>query len=157
MVELALFLIALIVLGIRVFRQGPNPDAARKPLAVWLARCALGLIVLYIAFFLFFGAGELFSGDLSGLGHLLPAILVAGIAILANKRPLEGGVTFIVLSILLSIYIALPSRSGVSFFSSAVLIVSLPLLLAGVLFLAAGLVISQQHSKIDSEIPPKVE
>jgi len=156
MVELAIYLLALLILAMSVLRKRPGPNHQRIPLALRLERCASGLIALYIAFFLFFSVDELLSGDLLGMSHLVPAVLVACIAFLANKLPLEGGFTLIGLSIVLSIYFNLPLQRGVYVLSSAVLIVSLPLFLAGVLFLAAGFVAYHQRDKIDSEIPPKV-
>ena len=42
-----------------------------------------------------FGVGEITAGDLSGLSHLIPAVLIYILIYLCWRRPFEGGITLI--------------------------------------------------------------
>jgi hypothetical protein len=89
-----------------------------------------------LAILLLFTVGESASGDWSGLGHLIQAIPIAFLMWLGWKRPLWGGILFLLLAFLalLSFSDALQSRDWLAPF----LIIIAPLLLSGLLFLGAS-------------------
>lgn len=64
----------------------------RNRVALWLRRAAFLTLGLFAAFLAFMGVGEMVSGDLSGVQHLVPALLAIGLMLLAVKRPLAAGV-----------------------------------------------------------------
>jgi hypothetical protein len=87
------------------------------------------LLGLQVGVFLLFGIGEMASGDLSGAGHLLPAVATVVLAVLAWRRPVEGGVALVLIGVL--------ARVGVSDIT-ALLILAAPPIVSGLLFLLAG-------------------
>lgn len=133
-------ILPIVVLGIIVWRRGRDPHAGATPSTQWLRIAGLVPLALQTAFYLFFGFGEMLSGDLSGAAHLLPAVVVVLFAFLAWRRPLEGGIALLAAALLFVIPL-LPgavagSEEGMG--SPALLLVAAPQLLAGALFLAAG-------------------
>ena len=97
-------------------------------LARWLRYSALTLLCLFVAFGVFMGVGEMIGGDGSGAGHLIPAAIVSGLAFLAWKRPIVGGIVLAILGLSALAYIGL----------NALVFASGPLLLAGLLFIVAA-------------------
>ena len=87
----------------------------------------LGLQVLVLALF---GFGEMASGDLSGAGHLVPLAATVLLAFLAWKRPIEGGVALVIVGF---------ATAAEFYDATARMIMAVPQLLGGGLFLAAGL------------------
>lgn len=132
-------LIAVIMLAGIAFRSTPYDLSAQTQPARWLMRAALVLMGFYVAFWLFFGFGEIFSGDFSGASHLLPAVLIIFLMLLARRRPLEAGIVLVILGVLASgLFIA--SRSGEwTFRFQAALIGGIPFLLFGLLFLSVSI------------------
>jgi hypothetical protein len=123
-------LVSIIVVGFVALRSGG--DARLKGLrwvrgAMIAALIPLGLQVLVLAMF---GFGEMASGDLSGAGHLLPLAATLLLAFLAWKRPIEGGVALVLVGL-----------ATVAQFHDATarMIMAIPQLLGGGLFLVAGL------------------
>jgi hypothetical protein len=108
----------------------------RQRLARWIRWGTLFLMVLFAVFWLLFGVGEMASGDLSGVIHLIPVALVAGLMFLAWRRPGVGGAILVVLGILTSAYyyglIQPEDRLGI------LLITGAPFVLFGLLFLAVA-------------------
>lgn len=102
-----------------------------------MRRGALTLMALAVTFWLFMGIGEMVSGDPSGVIHLVPAILTAGLALPAWKRPLIGGTALIALSVIASIYFynAVNDPQGRL---GAAAIMGGPFLLFGLLFILAA-------------------
>jgi len=135
-------LIAIVVLGILVLRQGPDPHIRVSPPARVLRIVACIVLGIPLVIFLIFGIGEMIGGDLSGAMHLLQALFVILLGVLAWMRPLESGVILclygaVVAGFFLFNIIADPSSQG-SVLSPALLILALLPLLAGTLFLIAG-------------------
>jgi hypothetical protein len=91
-----------------------------------------------IAILLLFTFGETFGGDWSGLGHLVQAIpIVLGMWV-GWKRPLWGGMFFLVLS-LLALNSFVGDFAGPDWLAPFLIIIA-PLFLSGMLLLgAAGL------------------
>ena len=102
----------------------------------WLQGGALALLGLFIAFWSFMGIGEMAGGDLSGLSHLVPALLVLPLIFLAWKRLLLGGIILVVLGLAAAAYfyndlIRLENKLGGATITGG------PFLLAGLLLLVA--------------------
>jgi hypothetical protein len=117
-------------------------------LSTGLKISALVLMLLITAFFAFMGIGEMLGGDLSGMGHLPPVVLIAFMMWLGWKKPLAGGLTMSLLGVLISIYFFIvvnrPADRPI-----AMLIMGGPFLLFGLLFLFAALIErSKQTQKI---------
>ncbi len=132
-----LTVVAILVLLIVVFRRAPDKVTVSNTRAKWLMRIALVLMGLYVVFWLFFGIGEMISGDLSGAFHLVPAIMVVVLMFLAWRRPKEGGVIIVVLGLLVSLYYAFATMQGGRSFDVTSLIGGVPFLVSGLLLLGA--------------------
>ena len=91
---------------------------------------------LTMAVLLLFTIGETASGDWSGLGHLIQAVPIAFLMWLGWKRPLWGGIFFLLLAFLglLTFSDALQSPEWLA----PLLIIIAPLLLSGLLLLGAS-------------------
>ena len=130
--------VALVVLAIVVFRRGADGVIASSKHATWVLRGALVLMAIYTAFWLFVGIAEMTSGDLSGVIHLVPAIMLVGLMFLARRRPIEGGVVLVVLGVLASVYFFAATHGGSAFQIQAALFGGAPYVVFGLLFLAAA-------------------
>lgn len=101
----------------------------------WAATIALGFGA---AFLLLFAVGESAGGDWSGLGHLLPAVLMGLLIWLGWKKPQWGGLA----SMALGLFFVLRfyrSLAGGNLFGPLAIYIA-PLLVGGLLLLiAAGL------------------
>ena len=138
-------LVAILVLAFWAWRRGRDLRVAQVSAARRLRMAALIPLALEMGIFLLFGLGEMAGGDWSGAGHLLELGVLALLAGLAWMRPLEGGVTlllagaFSAASFIVSFLSAAPQGDVIAI-SPAMMILALPSLLSGALFLAAGLV-----------------
>ncbi len=88
-------IVAIVVMGFLVWHRGRDQRAGSIKAAHWLRIAGLIPLGLEVAILLFFGFGEMGSGDLSGVSHLLPAVPIVLLGILAWLRPLEGGSPFL--------------------------------------------------------------
>lgn len=70
-------------------------------------KVGIGLLLIPLGFFLMFTFGEIFSGDMSGLSHLIQAVPVALLMFLAAKKPLIGGIMLLITGLVLGILYAL--------------------------------------------------
>lgn len=91
---------------------------------------------LTLAVLLLFTLGETIGGNWSGLGHLIQAIPIFFLMWLGWKRPLPGGILFLVLSLLAS-YSLIDALHG-SEWPARFLIMIAPLFLSGILLLGAS-------------------
>ena len=121
--------LAIAILGFILLRKGRDQRVQDHPWARWLMVAALIPLGLQVAIYLFFGFGEMASGDLSGAGHLLPVVTTVLLALLAWRRPVEGGVALVLMGILSRVTV-----SGIP----ALFIVVIPPVISGLLFLLAG-------------------
>lgn len=95
------------------------------------------LLTLYGAIWLIFGIGEISSGDLSGISHLVPAFLIYVLIYLCWRRPFEGGITLLATAIIFGVR-ELPAYSTGMVGSPAFIIIGvLPPLLAGFFLILA--------------------
>lgn len=135
-----LYLTAVGVMIYFAVRKGIDRSIIYHKVSAILFWIALTILTLYGAFFLAFGIGEIGGGDISGAMHLAPAILIYLLVFLCWRRPFEGGITLLVSSVIsgLGLISSIRSISIGNFFSS--LILFLPTLSAGMLFLVAWLI-----------------
>jgi len=109
----------------------------RQALAQTLKIAGLVVIGLVIAILLLFGIGEMASGDLSGLSHVIPAIVLGGVAVLSLKTVRGSGVTLMVLGVFIAVFFLMqtvPFQSRLT----AILLTGGPILLGGLLLVAAS-------------------
>lgn len=132
-------LIAIVVLGILVLRRGSDPRIKSSTPARVLRIVACIILGIPLVVFLIFGIGEMVGGDLSGGMHLVEAL----VGILAWKRPFEAGIILCLSSLALGGFflinlLADHVREGPINFHSLLILV-LPTLITGILFLSAGI------------------
>jgi hypothetical protein len=137
-------IVAVAIVGFIVWRRGRDPRVGSIKSAHWLRIAGLIPLGLQVAILLFFGFGEMGSGDLSGVSHLLPAVAIVLLGLLAWLRPLEGGIAFLAGGALFIIVfmvslVASVDGPGITGISSAMMILAVPQLISGVLFFIAGL------------------
>jgi hypothetical protein len=98
---------------------------------------ALVLLALGVAFYLLFALGEMADGDVSGVQHLLPAVILAALLWVAWRRPLVAGVVLLVLAVPLgAAYVAVLVVRDLPL--TWALIVALPPVVTGLLLVRAG-------------------
>jgi len=137
-------IVAVAVVGFLVLRGGHDQRIGTIKAAHWLRIAGLIPLGLQVLIYLVFGIGEMASGELGGAMHLLEAIVIALLGMLAWMRPLEGGIALFVCGALSAIgfTVALvasgPLPEG-AVISSSVIITAVPQIVSGVLFFIAGM------------------
>ncbi len=101
-----------------------------------LKTASLMPLVWSLGVLLLFTIGESAGGDLSGLGHLFPVLLICVLMWVGWRWPLWGGSLLIVAGLLSALRFA-PTFQGSAWVGPVVIYIA-PLLLAGLLFLAAA-------------------
>jgi hypothetical protein len=91
-----IYVLAVVVMVYFSVKKGPDRSVIRKSSSAALFWIALTILTLYGALWLVFGVGEITTGDVSGLSHLIPAVLIYTLIYLCWRRPFEGGITLIV-------------------------------------------------------------
>lgn len=98
----------------------------------------ISLLSLTLGFLLLFTIGEVLSGDISGLSHLLQIVPILLLLILSFKKPKIAG--FLLTSSSLTLGLLYPFRA--SFNLQAIIIVEiilfLPLVLSGIFFMLSA-------------------
>lgn len=122
-------ILAIAIVGFVLIRKGQEQRVWDQPTASRLMIVGLIPLVLQIAIFLLFGLGEMASGELSGAGHLLPAVATLVLMLLSWKRPIEGGAALFVIGAV--------TTTDVSE-ATALLIMAAPQIFSGLMFLLAG-------------------
>lgn len=102
----------------------------------------LGWMVIIL---LMFGIGETLGGDWSGLGHLIPVVVVVLVIWLGWNRPLWGGALLLVGAALEAVQFS-QALGDPQEWLPPFLIMVLPLALAGIFLLSAGLAARKTHS-----------
>jgi len=95
------------------------------------------LIGLEVAFLLFMGIGEMASGDFSGISHVIPALILGGLAVWGLRSPRGGGVALAVIGLLIAVYFYAQFGSLLRRLT-AILLTGAPILLGGLLLLASA-------------------
>ena len=98
----------------------------------------LGILLIPLGVLLLFAFGETFSGDFSGLGHLLQAAPLIALAALAWKKPFIGGMILASLSLILGILYALNFHFPLTTIFIAELLLFLPPFASGILFMISS-------------------
>ncbi len=143
MAQTVLLTLAVLVLGLLRWKGGRRVDLRQSRRALGLAVCSVVVLVLQAVLWFIFGFGEVFGGDLSGVIHLLPAVMTLALAALAFSLPLEGGITLLVIGVTLSAYFSVgvfrgpADPDGPIAINPGALLAGLPLIVAGALLLAA--------------------
>jgi hypothetical protein len=154
MINTVINLLAVSVMIYFAVIKGVDRTIIRTGLSAILFWMALTILTLYGAFFLAFGIGEVMGGDISGLIHLAPAVLIYALVYLCWRRPFEGGITLMVVAIIsgISVIPAYFANSGVNSFSG--LIGVLPSFVAGLLLLIAWLIARRSDGSQVDIMPP---
>jgi hypothetical protein len=139
MVLFGFIFIATLILAVVLLRRPPERSETRSRLARWMLFGALLLMGLHTAFWLSFTVGEVIGGDVSGLSHLPPALILITLMALAYRRPREAGVFLVIVGTAASVFFSAATHGGKGFQLQAVLLGGVPFLLAGLLLLAASL------------------
>lgn len=98
-------------------------------------------LALFVLVSLVFGIGESFGGDLGGLMHLVPVMLLGLVTWFCWKQPFWGGILLLAYA-LLRILLLIPEffmRPAASVLNSSVITLTLIPAICGGLFLYAGL------------------
>ena len=137
-------ILAVVVVGFLVLRYGRDRHAGHGKAVRWLRIAGLNPLSFQILVYLIFGIGEMASGEMGGAMHLLEAIVVVLLGVLAWSRPLEGGIALLVCGALSAIdFVVARVTSGPlpggAVVSASFLILASPMILSSVLFLIAGL------------------
>jgi hypothetical protein len=137
-------IVAVAVVGFLVLRCGRDQRVGNIKAAHWLRIAGLIPLGLQVLIYLVFGIGEMASGELGGAMHLLEAIVIALLGMLAWMRPLEGGIalfvcgTFSAIGFIVALVASGPLPEG-AVISSSVIITAVPQIVSGVLFFIAGM------------------
>jgi hypothetical protein len=137
-------IVAIAAVGFLVLRRGRDQRVGSIRSAHWLRIAGLIPLGLQVLIYLVFGIGETAAGELGGAMHLLEAIVVALLGMLAWMRPLEGGIALFVCGALSAIgFIVVLVASGPlpedAVISPTVIITAVPQIVSGVLFFIAGM------------------
>jgi len=130
MIGFPLSILSIVVVGLQAVRFGGDQRGRRSGWIQAVKRVGLLPLGLQALALVLFGFGEMVSGDLSGAGHLLQLAVSLTQAVLAWKRPLEGGLALMIVG-------------GVFGFefreATARWIMAAPQLISGGVFFSAGL------------------
>lgn len=110
----------------------------------WIPRVLAILFILFISVFAldaFSGKVSLLQSLIAFLVHLIPSFVLLAALIIAWKRPLTGGWVFVLVSIALSILWG-AYREMIRF-----MMLTLPMVATGVLFIISGLLVKQRPVK----------
>jgi energy-converting hydrogenase Eha subunit A len=129
--------VAALVLAVLSWRRERDTRYAGQAYARTVFYTALALLAIYALFWFVFGFGEIFAGDIGGLIHIVPAVTVVFLWVLAYRRPLEAGLVLTGLGLVQGLYIFFATGGSASSRLNGVLLAALPFLAIGLLFLAA--------------------
>lgn len=108
-----------------------------RSIAQTLRIAGLAVIGLVVAFLLFMGIGEMASGDLSGASHLIPAVVLAGLAALSLKTLRGSGAALAVVGLAVGIFFYMQMGKPETRLT-AIMLTGAPILLGGLLLMAAS-------------------
>ena len=138
MVAQIMFLpVAVIVMIVRAWRRMPTRPLPPNDGARRLLRIAVVMLWVNAAFWAFMGVGEVLGGDISGVGHLLPAVLGGILAWLVGRRPGEGAVVLVGLGMITTAWYLWPKAGGWQFDMVPIVLLAMPFLVPGLLLWAA--------------------
>ncbi len=123
-------IIAIVVVGVVAVLRGRDQRVGRIGWVRGLLIVGLIPLGLQAVIFLLLGAAEIASGDLSGAGHLVSLAATVLLAVLAWKRPIEGGIALLIVGIAISAQFS---------DATANMIMAAPQIVSGGLFLVGGI------------------
>lgn len=103
---------------------------------------AVVLLIPIIALYALFGFGEAAGGDMSGLVHLIPAVLLLACVVLAWKSPKIAGILMLIIAVIAAIVLIAFQPGGASFMGVG--LTAGPFMVGGVLLLLSALFGRQQ-------------
>jgi hypothetical protein len=98
----------------------------------------IGLLLIPLTVLLLFMFGEVFSGDISGLQHLVQAAPLLFFIFLSVKRPKASGVILVALSLALGFLYAVKAQFEPETIFAVEFLLFLPPLASGILLIAAS-------------------
>jgi hypothetical protein len=128
---------AVVLLAFGLIRKQHEP-VPFDPRARWILRAALLVMGAFAGFWAFFGIGEMAGGDMSGVSHLVPAVIIVLLMLAVRRRPFEGGIVLMVVGTLVTIAAWGAYRGGWGHYIRVALITGLPLLASGILLVLAA-------------------
>jgi predicted membrane protein len=100
-----------------------------------MKRIGIGLLSIPLGFLLLFTLGEVFSGDWSGLSHLIQAAPLILLILVAFKKPFIGGLLLSAISLILGTWYALDVPFGLQTIVLVELFLFVPPFVAGLLLI----------------------
>ncbi|MGD9129250.1 MAG: hypothetical protein PVJ09_02070 [Candidatus Woesebacteria bacterium] len=107
-----------------------------KPL---LKKIGVALLFIPLSLLLFFTFGEVFSGDLSGLSHLIQAATIIFLIFLALKKPLIGGLLLSSIGLILGTLYALNAPFGFQTIFLVEIFLFVPPFISGILLIISSI------------------
>ena len=144
MITSLLNLLSIIILGSIVLRLGRVERAMIIRAARWLMIAGLAPLGFLFVLYMCFGISEMASGEAGGAMHVVQAVVIALMGVLAWLRPFEAGIVFLASGGLFGIgftlaFIKTLTIPAAGMISPSVMLLSLPQMISGTLFLVAGL------------------
>ena len=103
-----------------------------------LKKVAIGLLLIPLVVLLLFTFGEVFSGDVSGLSHLIQAAPLLLFAYLAYKKPFAGGLSLLIVGFFLGILYPLKVPFDVVTIIIVEIFLFVPPFVSGILFILSS-------------------
>lgn len=103
-----------------------------------LKKIGLSFLLIPLCFLLLFTVGEIFSGDLSGLSHLVQAIPILLIAFLSIKKPFMAGSLLLIIGLTLGILYSLRASFEIQTIFLVEIILFLPPVISGILLIMSS-------------------
>jgi hypothetical protein len=103
-----------------------------------LKKIGIGMLLIPLFILFLFTFGEVFSGDLSGLGHLIQAAPLVLIIFLAYKKPFIGGLLLLFAGLALGILYPFRARFELVTIVLVELFLFVPPVISGVLLILSS-------------------
>ena len=137
---LFIYILAFVVVAVITWRRPVDLTVRQDPRARWLLYGALLLLGLYAISMLVsvvIAAVSDRTGEISFM-ILVPAAVLALLAYLAYRRPVEAGWGLLVIGLIIAIYSLVIGERDASDWPWAIVLATAPLLLSGLLLLAGN-------------------
>jgi hypothetical protein len=103
-----------------------------------LKKIGIGLLLIPLCFLLLFTFGELFSGDISGLSHLIQAAPLVFLILLASKKPCLGGIILLIVGLILGILYVLRAPFNLQTIFYVEILLFVPPFISGLLLILSS-------------------
>ena len=103
-----------------------------------LKKTGIGLLLIPLVFLLIFIFGEVFSGKISGISHLIQAAPLLLLIIISNKKPFWGGIIISIISLILGIFYTLRAHFSFQTVLLVELFLFIPPFIAGILLIMSS-------------------